>query len=242
MLILTLNRPEVRNAFDLAMAQCLEAQVDRLDADPSLRAAVLTGGPQFFCAGVDLRAAARGERPRTAARGWFGLIEKPSTKPMVAAVEGPAYGGGFELALACDLIVSSKASQFALPEASRGLIASAGGLIRLPRRLPPAIASEIALTCDPMPADRLHALGLINRLSEPGSAMAVAIEIATRIATHAPLSIAATKRVLALRDAATEAESWVLQEREFESVRGSEDYREGLEAFAQKRKPEFRGH
>ena len=136
-LILTLNRPEVRNAFDLPMALALEAQVDRLDSDDALRAAVLTGGPQFFCAGVDLRAAARGERPRTERRGWFGLVEKPSIKPMIAAVEGPAFGGGFELALACDLIVSSRASTFALPEASRGLIASAGGLIRLPRRLPP---------------------------------------------------------------------------------------------------------
>jgi enoyl-CoA hydratase/carnithine racemase len=163
-LVLTLNRPEVRNAMDLAAARCLEEQLDAFEANSELRVAILTGGPSFFCAGTDLKAANDGSRPITAKRGWFGLVRQPPTKPLIAAVEGPAYGGGFEMALACDLIVASRISRFALPEASRGLVASAGGLIRLPRKIPPALAAEIAFTGEPFTAERLHELGLVNRI------------------------------------------------------------------------------
>jgi enoyl-CoA hydratase/carnithine racemase len=240
-LLLTLNRPQVRNAFDLAMAQCLEAELDRFEADAELRVAVISGGPTFFCAGVDLRAAAGGQRPRTTHRGWFGLNEKPPMKPLIAAVEGPALAGGFELALACDLIAASRTSVFGLPEVNRGLIASAGGLLRLPRKLPAAVASEIALTGAPVSAQRLHDLGLINVLSEPGAALEAAWLLAERIAANAPLSVAATRRVLAARDAAELATAWQRQDLEFEQVRSSADYREGIAAFLEKRPARFTG-
>ena len=240
-LILTLNRPQVRNAFDLPMAQALEAALDRFEAAADQQVAILTGGPSFFCAGVDLRAAARGERPRTTARGWFGLNEKPPRKPLIAAVEGPALAGGFELALACDLIVASRTSVFGLPEVSRGLIASAGGLLRLPQKLPAAVAAEIALTGEPLGAERLYSLGLINRLSEPGGSLSLALSLAERVARNAPLSLAATKRVLAMADGSLAADLWQRQDAEFTAVRNSDDYREGLAAFAEKRSPQFKG-
>jgi acetyl-CoA C-acetyltransferase len=241
-LVLTLNRPEVRNAFNIAAAQALEVELDRYEADGQLRAAIITGGPQFFCAGVDLRAAAGGERPRTAKRGWFGLNEQPPQKPLIAAVEGPALAGGFELALACDLIVASRSSVFGLPEVSRGLIASAGGLIRLPCKLPAAIVAELALTGAPLNAQRLYDLGLINALCEPGAALAMAMTLAERIAANAPLSVAATKRVLTGHGAADMAAAWRSQDQEFAAVRSSADYREGIAAFLEKRPAKFTGN
>ncbi len=240
-MVLTINRPAVRNAFDLATALALERFADELDADAALRAAVLTGGADVFSAGVDLKAAAAGERPRTTRRGWFGFIEVPPEKPVIAAVEGPALAGGCELALACDLIVASSASEFGLPEVRRGLIASAGGLIRLPRRLPRAVAAEIALTGDAQSAQRLHSLGLINRICAPGTSLPQALELAERIAANAPVSVRATKRILALTEALPEERAWVVQQPEIERVRASEDYREGLAAFKEKRPPRWRG-
>jgi acetyl-CoA C-acetyltransferase len=240
-LVITLNRPAVRNAVDLPTALALEKCVDDFEADQSLRSAVLTGGEQFFCAGVDLKAAASGERPRTARRGWFGFIEHPPGKPVIAAVEGPALAGGCELALACDLIVASEASTFGLPEVTRGLIASAGGLIRLPRRIPRAVAAEIALTGDALPAQRLYALGLINRLCAPQTVLAQALLLAERIAQNAPVSVAATKRILSLTEALPEARAWSEQQPEIDRVRASEDYGEGLAAFREKRPPRWQG-
>jgi enoyl-CoA hydratase/carnithine racemase len=240
-LVLTINRPAVRNAFDLATALALEKYADELDADATLRAAVLTGGEDVFSAGVDLKAAASGERPRTPRRGWFGFIEVPPEKPVIAAVEGPALAGGCELALACDLIVASAQSSFGLPEARRGLIASAGGLIRLPRRIPRAVAWEMALTGDPQPAERLYSLGLINRICAPGTAVAKALELAQHIAANAPVSVLATKRILALTEALPEQRAWIEQQPEIERVRASEDYREGLVAFGEKRLPRWQG-
>jgi enoyl-CoA hydratase/carnithine racemase len=239
--VITLNRPDVRNAINLVTANSLEVEIDRFEADGNLRVAILTGGPKFFCAGVDLRAVASGGRPRTAKRGWFGLNEMPPNKPIIAAVEGPALAGGFELALACDLIVASRTSIFGLPEVTRGLIASAGGLIRLPRQLPPQVAAEIALTGDPVEAWRLYDLGLVNRLCEPGDALATALVLAQRIAANAPLSVAASKRVLAAQSSISIEDAWRAQESEFEQVRNSADYCEGIEAFAEKRKPNFQG-
>jgi acetyl-CoA C-acetyltransferase len=240
-LVLTLNRPEVRNAMDLAAARCLEERLDAFEANNELRVAILTGGPSFFCAGTDLKAASDGSRPITARRGWFGLVRQPPAKPLIAAVEGPAYGGGFEIALACDLIVASRISRFALPEASRGLVAAAGGLIRLPRKIPPALAAEIAFTGEPVTAERLYVLGLVNRICDAGRTLAIAMTLAEKVAAAAPLSIEATKRVLALCNTLAESESWEQQEIEFAPVRASQDTQEGLKAFLEKRAPVWRG-
>jgi acetyl-CoA C-acetyltransferase len=240
-LVLTIDRPAVRNAFDLATALALEKCADDFEADPELRAAVLTGGVDVFSAGVDLKAAASNERPRTDRRGWFGFIESPPQKPVIAAVEGPALAGGCELALACDLIVASQSSSFGLPEVRRGLIASAGGLIRLPRRLPRAVAAEMALTGDPQPAERMFALGLVNRICPPGTSLAHALELAERIAANAPVSVRATKRILAITETLPEQRAWKEQLAEIERVRASEDYREGLAAFREKRPPRWKG-
>jgi acetyl-CoA C-acetyltransferase len=240
-LVLTFNRPDVRNAFDHAMALELERELDGFEADPALRVAVLSGGPQFFCAGTDLKAARTGSRPIAPRRGWFGIARRPPMKPLIAAVEGPAYGGGFEIALACDLIVASRSSRFALPEATRGLVASAGGLIRLPRRIPPAMAAEIAYTGEPVSAERLHQLGLVNRVCDPGTSLEHALTLARQVATCAPLSLVASKQVLSMDDSAGESELWERQEQAFAAVRASEDSREGLNAFAEKRTPVWRG-
>jgi acetyl-CoA C-acetyltransferase len=239
--VLTINRPAVRNAFDLATAQALEACADAFEADAALRVAVLTGTADFFCAGVDLKAAAAGVRPRTIRRGWFGFIETPPQKPVIAAVEGPALAGGCELALACDLIVASQTSTFGLPEVRRGLIASAGGLIRLPRRLPRAIAVEMALTGDAQSAERMFNFGLINSLCPPGTAVPHALDLAERIAANAPVSVLATKRILALTATLPEHLAWNEQQADIDHVRQSDDYQEGLLAFREKRPPQWKG-
>jgi len=241
-LIVTIDRPDRRNAIDHATAQQLEAAWDTLDGDPNLLAAILTGAGGSFCAGADLKAAAAGSPPaRTDRRGQFGTVQVPPEKPLVAAVEGDALGGGCELALACDLIVASRTSRFGLPESRRGVLAAAGGLIRLPHRLPLNIAKEMALTGAPQRAERLYGLGLINRLCEPGEALAVAFEVARTIAENAPLAVAAAKRVMTAALSVTEAEAWALQQPELDRVRGSADYREGIAAFAEKREPKWQG-
>ena len=176
-LVIELNRPHARNAFDLALATALSATLDRLDEEPELVAGVLTGSGSFS-SGADLKALLRGERGFTEKRGGFGILKLPPDKPLIAAVEGHAVAGGFELALAADLIVAARDAKFGLPEVKRGLVAVGGGLFRLPRRIPYHLAMEIALTGEPVSAARLHALGLVNRVVEPGSALAVAVELA----------------------------------------------------------------
>ncbi len=192
-LIITINRPKAKNAVNSAVAHSLADAVDRLDGDPGLSVGIVTGAGGTFCAGMDLKAFARGEVPIVEGRG-MGFTERGPVKPLIAAVEGYALAGGTELALATDLIVASKDASFGIPEVKRGLVAGGGGLFRLPERIPPAIAMELALTGEAFTAERAHALGMVNVLAEPGGALDAAIDLAERITVNGPLAVAATKQ------------------------------------------------
>ena len=239
--IITLNRPERRNAIDLATAQLLERVVDAFEADPSARVAVLTGAGGTFCAGMDLKAAAAGQFALTDKRGPLGIAGVPIKKPVIAAVEGHALAGGCELALVADLIVASTDSEFGIPEPKRGLVAAAGGVLRLAQRLPRNVAMELALTGDPMPATRMAELGLVNRLADPGKVLDVAIELAEQIVTNAPLSIEVSKEIIVASPDWSSAEEFVLQSELAGRAVMSEDAQEGVAAFAEKRAPQWRG-
>ena len=240
-LVLTLDRPHVRNAIDLTTARLLERAVDDAEADSSVRVLVLTGAGSSFCAGMDLAGANRGEVPVTERRGPLGLTELPPTKPMVAAVEGPALAGGFELALCADLVVAAEDSTFGLPEVKRGLLAAAGGLLRTATRLPRAVALEIALLGDAVPARRLHELGLVNRVVPPGDALTVALELAAAIAANAPLSVRVGKEIIEAAPGWAPEEAFTRQGELASPVILSDDAREGVAAFAEKRDPVWTG-
>ncbi|WP_161139232.1 crotonase/enoyl-CoA hydratase family protein [Propylenella binzhouense] len=241
LMIITINRPHVRNAVNRAVSYGVCAAVDELDASDELRVGILTGAGGNFCAGMDLKAFLAGEVTRVEGRGILGIAQTPPKKPLIAAVEGYALAGGFESVLACDLVVAARDAKFGLPEARRGLAAAAGGLLRLPRLIPQRVAMEMALTGEMVTAERMHQFGLINRLTEPGHALSGAIELARAISANAPLSVAASKRVI------TEQVDWPLDEM-FERQKAitgqlleSEDAREGASAFAEKRAPVWRG-
>ena len=223
-LVVTLNRPEQRNAVNLAVAKGIATALDELDADTELSVGVLTGAGRGFCAGMDLKAFVTGERPWVGDRGFAGIVQRPSHKPLIAAIEGFAVAGGLEIALACDLIVAARGAKLGIPEVKRSLVAAAGALLRLPRALPHGVAMELALTGDPITAERGYELGLVNRLTEPGAALEQALELAATIAANGPLALAATKRIL------TEGPSWP-----------EADAREGATAFAEKRPPAWKG-
>ena len=240
-LLITINRPDQRNAVNAAVAEGIAGALDRLDAEPELSLGVLTGAGKGFSAGMDLKAFVAGERPYAGDRGFAGITQRASEKPLIAAVEGFAVAGGLEVALSCDLIVASRGARLGIPEVKRSLVAAGGALLRLPRILPRTVAMELALTGEPIDAERAHALGLVNRLAEPGQALDVALELAESIAANGPLALAATKRVM------TEAVDW--PDSEFFSRQGeivgpvmtSEDAREGATAFAEKRDPVWTG-
>jgi enoyl-CoA hydratase len=241
--VLRINRVEARNAFDRATAEAMEAALDAFDEDPDLRVGVLTGAGGFFSAGQDLKAAARGDFAQTEKRGGFGIMRKPPRKPLIAAVEGPAFAGGFELALSCDLIVASSASQFGLPEVKRSLVAVGGGALRLSKRIPYHLAMEMLLTGEPQGADMLARWGIVNRVCEPGKALEIALELARVIAANGPLAVVATKEIAsrACDENWTMEEGWARQMNIAGPVLGSDDFREGLLAFAQKRTPVWSG-
>ena len=239
--IITLNRPEVRNAVNFAMAKAIERAIDAFEADKTATVAILTGAGGAFSAGMDLKAAARGEVPITEGRGILGLVSKPPLKPLIAAVEGPALAGGCELALAADLIVAASDSRFGIPEPKRGLVAAGGGVMRLRERLPRNIAMELALTGDPMQASRLAELGLINRIAEPGEALTAAIELAEQIAVNAPLSVVASKQIIEESSDWQSADAFERQTQIASVALFSEDASEGVRAFAEKRAPVWRG-
>ncbi|WP_326539275.1 crotonase/enoyl-CoA hydratase family protein [Pseudorhodoferax sp.] len=240
-LVMTMNRPEARNAMDRATAEALAAALDELDTRDDLRLGVLTGAGGTFCSGMDLKGFLRGERPTVEGRGFAGLTERPPRKVLIAAVEGYALAGGFEVVLACDLVVASRAAKFGLPEAKRGLVASAGGLIRLPRRIPYHVAMEFALTGEMLDAERAHAFGLVNRLTEPGQALAGALQLADSVAANGPLAVATSKRIVSESADWSQAEMFELQRPIAAPVFTSADAREGSAAFAEKRAPRWTG-
>lgn len=241
LLVITLNRPEVRNAVDAAMSAAIAAAIDELDTDNALSVGILTGAGGTFCAGMDLKAFLRGERPEVAGRGFAGLTEAPPAKPLIAAVEGYALAGGCELVLACDLVVAARDASFGLPEVCRGLIAGSGGLLRLPRKIPSQIAMELALTGDPLSAVDAQRWGLVNRLVESGHALPAAVELATRIARNGPLAVRATKRIVDEAPAWPSGEVWDRQRRELDVILASADAAEGAAAFAGRREPRWKG-
>ena len=240
-LVITLNRPEARNAVNLALAEGIAAGLDELDADDALSVGVLTGAGGFFCAGMDLKAFVTGQRPWVGDRGFAGIVQRASRKPLIAAVEGFAVAGGFEVALACDLIVAAAGAKFGTPEVKRSLVAAGGALLRLPQRIPYGLAMELVLTGDTITAERGAELGLVNRLSEPGGALDAALELAAAISKNGPLALAASKEVLSRQRDWDEAEFWTRQGEIVGPVFGSEDAREGAIAFSEKRDPVWKG-
>jgi enoyl-CoA hydratase len=240
-LVITLNRPDARNAINLAVAQGIADALETLDAEAELSVAVLTGAGKGFCAGMDLKAFARGERPWVADRGFAGIVQASSVKPLIAAVEGFAVAGGLEVALACDLIVAAQGAKLGIPEVKRSLVAAGGALLRLPRRIPYHVAMELALTGEPMPAERAAQLGLVNRLVAPGTTLDAALELAQEVAAGAPLALIASKRILQEQWDWASDEAFARQAEITEPVFNSEDAREGATAFAEKRAPVWRG-
>ncbi len=231
-LVVTINRPDAKNAMTKAAAEGIAAAMDRLDSDDNLRVGILTGAGGTFCSGMDLKGFLRGESPSVEGRGFGGVVQQPPEKPLIAAVEGYALAGGLELMIACDLVVASAAAKFGIPEVKRGLVAAAGGVMMLPDQIPERIAMELAL--------RAYELGLINRVTD-GDALAGAKELAARIVANGPLAVKVSKQVI------KQSRGWPMDERYkrqtqlIAPVFVSEDAREGAAAFAEKRAPNWKG-
>lgn len=240
-LIIRLNRPESHNAVTRAMSFELAAAIDRLDGDDGLSVGILAGSGASFCSGMDLKSFLRGEQPEVPGRGFGGFTQQPPRKPIIAAVEGYALAGGFELMLACDLVVAAETAQFGLPEVRRGLIAGSGGLLRFGSRVPLRIAMEVALTGRNMTASEAHRWGLVNRLTAAGESLAIARELARDIARNAPLAVTESKRIIMEAPDWPAAERWERQEASLRAIFSSQDAAEGAKAFAAKRKPVWEG-
>jgi enoyl-CoA hydratase/carnithine racemase len=240
-LLVTLNRPDARNAVNAALAEGVAAALDELDADDDLSVGVLTGAGKGFSSGMDLKAFVAGESPYAADRGFAGITQRAAEKPLIAAIEGFAVAGGFEVALSCDLIVAARGARLGIPEVKRSLVAAGGALLRLPQRIPYHLAMELALTGDPIDAERGYELGIVNRLAEPGGAVDAALELAAEVARNGPLALKASKTIVQSSGDWTEAEAWEKQGEIAGPVMVSEDAREGAIAFAEKRDPIWRG-
>lgn len=240
-LTIIINRPAQRNAISREVAVQLAAALDRLDTDPAVSVGVLTGAGGTFSAGMDLKAFTNGQTPILPGRGFGGLTQAEIRKPLIAAVEGWALGGGFEMVLACDLIVAAQDAKFGLPEVKRGLIAGEGGVIRLPQRIPYHVAIKVLLTGEPLSAVDAKQYGLVSELTESGAALAGAQQLAKRIAVNAPLALAKVKQVLRETQALNDSDAFERQAKDAHSLLDSEDAHEGALAFAEKRAPVWRG-
>lgn len=236
-LLITLNRPDAMNAINTDLAQGLLAALAQLDADDALTAGVLTGAGRGFCSGMDLKAFAAGGPPK----GFDQFLRDGADKPLIGAIEGFALAGGLEVALTCDLLVAAEGVKIGIPEAGVGLFAAGGALLRLPRRLPYAVAMEMALTADPITAEQALEYGLVSRVVAKGATVDAAMELAERIAKNAPLSVAASKVLVRAQQGITEEEFWEFQKPLMAKVFTSNDAKEGPASFAQKRAPEWTG-
>jgi enoyl-CoA hydratase len=240
-LVITINRPDQRNAVNAAVAAGIAHGLDELDGDDGLAVGIITGAGKGFCAGMDLKAFVTGERPWFEDRGFAGITQRAAAKPLIAAIEGFAVAGGLEVALACDLIVAANGARLGIPEVKRSLVAAGGGLLRLPRMLPRNVAMELALTGDPLAAERAYELGMVNRLAEPGHALDTALELAAQIAVNAPLGLIGSKRILNESLDWPDSEFFERQQPISGPIFDSEDAKEGATAFSEKRAPVWKG-
>jgi len=242
-LVMTINRPEAKNAVNGAVASGLEAGIDRLEEDENLWIGVLAAEGDVFCAGADLKEINSGNAAAmiTQKGGFGGIVYRERRKPIIVAVDGLATAGGCEIVLSCDLVVASSRAAFGLAEVKRNLVAGAGGLFRLPRALPPNVAMEAILTATPISAERAHQFGMVNRLTEPGEALEGALALAAEITENAPVAVWESRSVAKASVATGEDELRSMTDRAFGTVLSSEDTSEGLSAFIEKRKPVWKG-
>ncbi len=241
--VITINRPEAKNAVNGDVAEGIEAAIDQLEEDDSVFVGVITGAGDVFCAGADLKAINSGDAARlnTQRGGFGGITNRERTKPIIAAVDGPALAGGCEIVLACDLVVASTQARFGVPEVKRSLVAAAGGLFRLGRKLPRNIAMELIMTGDPISAERAHGYGLVNDLVEPGEALAAAEALGLRICANAPVAVRESRKVALAATDAEDSVGWQMSMDAMGVAMSSADFSEGLTAFIEKRDPQWTG-
>jgi enoyl-CoA hydratase len=241
--VIKINRPEARNAVNGAVAKGIEEAIDRLEEDDSIWVGILTGEPPVFCAGADLKEINAGNAGglATSRGGFAGFVQRERTKPVIAAVDGPALAGGTEIVLAADLVVASTSATFGIPEVKRSLVAGAGGLFRLGRKIPLNIAMELTLTGDPIDATRAHHFGLVNRLVEPGQALDEAIKLAEQVCANAPVAVRESRKIVLEATNAPDDVGWAMSAHGMGVAMSSEDFSEGLTAFIEKRPPVWKG-